>query len=196
MARYKIADKPNQEIEVEDFKTKLEASHLSLQYKAYAILVYWTGCRRSELLDFDEEKYKPKKPLRKESIKEADGSLLITNLVAKKKGWRTETIGLPLSLYGMDIVKEAWQKTKPKKLIFPFCDKTGYRIIKQLYPDKYPHWFRYNRATKIRRLIDGKTFSLDDAKAFTGIKSDRTMQTYGMTTNEGAKRVGDALARM
>ena len=196
MARYRKENKPNKELDIADFQKRIEDSKLTLRKKAYAILLYWIGCRRTELLEIDEEKYKPCKSLRKESVKEENGFLLISNLVAKKGGHRAETISLPLTLYGMDIVKEVWQRTKSGKLLFPFQTSTAYRIIKTLYPDKYPHWMRYNRNTKIRRQIDGKTFSLDDAKAFTGIRSDRTMQTYGMTTNEGAKRVGAVLKDM
>jgi len=32
--------------------------------------------------------------------------------------------------------------------IFSFCRKTAYNIVKKVFPDLYPHYFRMNRITK------------------------------------------------
>jgi len=74
-----------------------------------------------------------------------------------------------------------------------FSDKTGYRIIKKLFPGKTPHWLRQNRITKLRKKIDRKGVSLDDVKSFTGIKSDSTLQRYDMKTKEVIHRVAQVL---
>ena len=32
--------------------------------------------------------------------------------------------------------------------LFPFCRKTGYNVVKRIFPTLYPHYFRMNRITK------------------------------------------------
>ena len=32
--------------------------------------------------------------------------------------------------------------------LFPFCRTTGYRLVKEVFPNLYPHYFRLNRVTK------------------------------------------------
>jgi len=92
-----------------------------------------------------------------------------------------------------EAVKEVWQRTRKSRKLFLFSDKTGYRIMKKLFPGKTPHWLRHNRITKLRKKIDGKGVSLDDVKSFTGIKSDSTLQRYGMKTKEVIHRVAQVL---
>ncbi len=180
MGKYKHG-KPNEEINLETFKRKLERSKLRLRYKAYAVLLYWIGCRRSEPLQ-----------ILKEHVTEKDGALFI-EIPALKGGERGGPVELSSSLYGVDFVEKVWKKTRKKRKLFPFCSMTGYRVIKSLFPKKTPHWLRHNRVTKLRRKIDGDLLTLDDVKSFTGIKSDSTIQHYGMKTTKGIHRVSKAL---
>lgn len=182
MGKYKHG-KPNQEINVEDLQQAIEKGHFTdpLRHKSYLAILYWIGCRRAEPFE-----------VKKEDVKQ-EGESLFINIPAFKGGKRGGLIELALSLYGVNLIKDTWEKTKPNKPLWNFSSKTGYRIIKRIWPTRTPHWLRHNRITKIRKKIDGKTFSLDDAKSFTGIKSDRTMQTYGMKTQEGIHRVAQVL---
>lgn len=180
MGKYKHGE-PNELLDLADVRAALAREKLNLRKKAYTFILYWLGCRRSEPLY-----------IMKENIEEKDGSLFIT-IPALKGGKRGGPIELPLSYYGVDLIKEAWQKTKKAKPIFPFSAKTGYRIVKQLFPEKTPHWFRHNRVTKLRKQIDGDTVTLDDVKSFTGIKSDSTIEHYGMKTQAGIHKVSKVL---
>jgi len=192
MGHYKFG-KPDSEIDLEDFKTRLNKTKLPTRKKAYSILLYWLGCRRSEPL-----------VIKKEDIEEREDSLYISihyrknndnELIPFSRAKRGQAGGpseLPLNLFGIDLVKQVWMKTKKGKLIFPFSDKTGYRVIKQLYPKKTPHWLRYNRITKLRKML-GDKLTIDEIKSFTGIRRDTTIQDYGLKTRAGIHKVAQIL---
>lgn len=199
MGKYKYG-KPDEEITLEDFKRRLEKSHLPRRQKAYLIVLYWLGCRRREPLF-----------LRREDIEEREGSLYVAitvNEVLKnrkpillktpppfkrcKRGQAGGAIELPLSKYGIPLLREVWKKTRKRRKIFGFTDITGYRAAKKLYPFRSPHWFRYNRITKLRKKL-GKELTIDDIKSFTGIKRDSTIQNYGMKTKAAIHKVAQHL---
>jgi len=176
--KHKYADgKPNRELTHEEFSHVMTNSKIPSRYKAYIVMLYWIGCRRSEPM-----------AIMKEDIEEKEGCLMI-DIPAFKRGMRGGLISLPLNYYGVQWIKEAWERARDKHRVFKFTDRTGYNYVKQLFPKMTPHWFRHNRITQLRKKIDGKTISLDDVKSFTGIKSDRTIQHYGMRTQEGIDRV-------
>lgn len=180
MGRYKYG-KPDEEIELQQLRTVLEKSYLSLDYKAYIIILYWVGCRRSEPLF-----------IMKEDVEEKNGCLYIT-IPALKGGERAGPVELSLSLYGMNLVKLVWLQTLEGTRLFRFSDKTGYRKVKRLFPKKSPHWLRHNRLTKLRRKREQGEISIDDIKSFTGIKTDFTIEHYGMKTKIGIHKVAQVL---
>lgn len=45
----------------------------------------------------------------------------------------------------------------PKERIFKFCRKTAYNIVKKVFPNLYPHYFRMNRITKTDILFGDAT---------------------------------------
>jgi len=192
MGKYKHG-KPDEEITLKEFKEKISKSDLSLRQKAYIVLLYWLGPRRSEPL-----------VILKEDVEEKEGRLFISIHFRKdekgerilfsrgKRGQAGGPTELPLSKFGVDMIKEVWQKTKKGKKLFPFSDKTGYRAIKKLWPKKTPHWLRYNRVTKLRKRL-GQDVTIDAIKSFTGIKRDTTIQNYGLKTRADIHKIADLL---
>lgn len=180
MGKYKHGI-PNEEIELKELKRTLVKSQLSLHYKAYVILLYWLGCRRSEPMF-----------IFKEDVEEKDGSLYMT-IPALKGGKRGGPVEFPLTLHGISFIREVWMKTRKEKKLFPFCDKTGYRIIKRLFPKKTPHWLRHNRLTKLRKKRDRGEITTDNIKSFTGIRRDSTIERYGMKTERGIHKIAQVL---
>jgi len=192
MGKYKHG-KPDEEITKEEFKEKISECALPLRQKAYLILLYWLGPRRSEPL-----------VILKEDIEEKEGSLFISihyrtdengERILYSRGKRGQAGGpaeLPLKKFGVDLVKQVWQKTKKGKRLFPFSVKTGYRAFKKLWPHKTPHWLRYNRVTKLRKKL-GTDFTIDAIKSFTGIKRDTTIQNYGLKTRADIHKIADLL---
>lgn len=188
MGKYKHG-KPDAELTTEEIKVQIESKRPKLRHRAYVWLLYWIGCRRHEPL-----------VIYKKDIEEKEGSLFITITVNPeipfsrgKHGLAGGAVELPLQLEGVEDIRQAWIKTRNGKRVFPFTGKTGYRIIKRLFPHKSPHWLRHNRITKLRKQIDGENVTLDDVKSFTGIRRDSTIQHYGMKTKAGIKRVSKVL---
>lgn len=185
--------KPDEEITFADFQNKIENCRLSLRQKAYVVILYWLGCRRSEPL-----------VILKEDIEEKYGSLFVSihyrldkngERIPYSRGKRGQAGGpveLPFSKFGVDFIKEAWEKTKKGGHVFPFSDKTGYRAIKKLWPKKTPHWLRYTRVTKLRKKL-GNELTIDAIKSFTGIKRDTTIQDYGLKTKADIHKIARLL---
>lgn len=188
MGKYKYG-KPNAEIDLEDFKKHLRKCSLSLRKKAYLAFLYWSGCRRAEPLFIRREDITVKNDVLFITIT-VDSSIPFSRL---KRGLAGGPIELPLDHYGVGLIQEVWLKTREGCKVFPFSDKTGYRAFKELYPKKTPHWLRHNRITKLRKQRDAKVLTIDDIKSFTGIKSDRHVEHYGMKTQEGIHRVAQVL---
>lgn len=166
--------KPNKEIDLAELQDKIEHGYYTKPtiHKAYVVLTYWVGNRRTEPLD-----------LLKEDVT-LEGESLFVNIEAKKGGMRGGKIELPLSWYGVNLIHKRWIETNNKKRLFPFETSTAYRIIKRLWSHRTPHWLRYNRVTKMRRLRDMGEIDTDAIKSYTGIQSDQTIQRYGMKTQE------------
>lgn len=180
MGKYKHG-KPNEEIELQELQNVLAKSMMNQWYKAYVILLYWIGCRRSEPLEVTQK-----------DVEEKDGSLFI-NIPAFKHGERGGPIELPLSLFGVAAIRQVWKATPQGICIFRFSSKTGYRIVKRLFPKKSPHWLRHNRLTKLRKKRDRGEITTDDIKSFTGIRTDATIEGYGMKTEKGIHKVAQVL---
>lgn len=181
LGKYKHG-KPNQETSVEELRQAIEHGHFkSHSHKSYLVALYWIGARRTEPLE-----------VKKEDIFLASDELHI-DIPAKKHGERGGHIVLPLSWYGVPLIVERWQKTKKGRKLWPFGTSTAYRIIKRLWPHKTPHWLRYNRVTKLRRMRDQKLIDTDAIKSWTGIKLDRTIEGYGMKTQEKIHGVAEVM---
>lgn len=180
MGRYKHG-RPDSKIELKDLMKRTDVVGLSVMKKAYVALLFWVGCRRSE----------PLKVL-KEEVREDDGALYMT-LPAFKGGRRGGDIMLPLHRWGMSEVKKVWELTKSKKRLFPFCSKTGYRVVKKLFPKKTPHWLRHTLITTLREKRDQGLITTDQIKAYTGITQDSTIERYGLKTHAGVEKVASVL---
>ena len=72
-----------------------------------------------------------------------------------------------------------------KEKIFKFCRKTAYNIVKKVFPDRYPHYFRLNRITKILERFGAVT-----VQNVIGINMNSINAYVGKID---IKRVGDAL---
>jgi len=192
LGKYKHG-KPDEEITSQEFRDKISNCSLALRQKAYILMLYWLGCRRSEPL-----------VILKEDIEEKHDSLFISiHYRVDENGQRIPysrgkwgqvggPIELQLSKFGVDLIKEAWSKTTEGKRLFPFSDKTGYRAVKKLWPRKTPHWLRYTRVTRLRKKL-GNELTIDAIKSFTGIKRDTTIQNYGLKTKADIHKIAGLL---
>ena len=113
--------KPDSMISLNNLKYQLKKARLKLRQKAYVIFLYWSGCRRREPLF-----------IKKEDVEEKDGSLFFHLTVDKilnkkkksvplvnpkpyrrcKRGQAGGAIELSLDLWGLDIIRQVWKKTR------------------------------------------------------------------------------------
>ena len=181
LGKYKHG-KPNREISIKEFVEFLDKGEFDKpSHKAFFVLIFWIGCRRSEPLK-----------MIKEDIRESEGSLFV-KIPAFKRGERGGEIELPLDFPGMEFIKKRWLKTNKKRRLFPFSTSTSWRIVKRIDNKLSPHWFRHNRITKLRKLKDQGKISQDDIKSWTGLKRDATIEGYGMTTQQGIHKISKVL---
>lgn len=176
MGKYKYGP-PDAHIELAQLKKAMAKHILPLAYQCYVILLFWVGCRRSEPL-----------AVTKDDVT-LDDHYLLMDIPAYKHGKRAGPLEFPLSYWGVSRLRQLWESTPEGQRLFRFSDKTGYRIVKRLFPMKSPHWLRHNRITKLRERRDQGEISTDDIKSFTGIRSDKTLEHYGMKTTQGIRKV-------
>ena len=122
-----------------------------------------------------------------------EGCSLFLRVPAKKHGERGGLIELPLSWIGVEIIKKCWEQTRPGRKLWPFKTSTAYKIIKRIWPARSPHWLRHNVVTKLRKLRDEKKIDTDAIKSWTGIKADRTIESYGMKTQQKIHSVAEVM---
>jgi integrase len=94
------------------------------------VLLFFAGCRISEALAItDEDIY-------------ASGDTLFIQIKRLKGSKQTDPIELP----NQGVLQ--WLGEQEGK-IFDFSRFTAYRVVKKVFPDLYPHYFRMNRITKV-----------------------------------------------
>ena len=172
---------------------------------AYFWLLYYVGCRKSELYE---------RTVRECQITETNFILEITR---KKGSEQTPPIRLPLWFPGMNIVCEQLEKArsykKKKKLIeryhkgerittrirdrwlFPHvAARWAQIIIKEILGSQYyPHFLRLNRITE---LCSDPESNLTRIKSFTGIKSTRIIEeNYMGVSKKEQKAAVDFMAK-
>jgi integrase len=158
----------------EFFKTIKEYPKiLSTKHLSFLALIYWSGVRITEALNLEPNDF-VHYPNHIE--------VRITRLKGSKQ---TENLVFPLKLaYVNDIV---WQvkNTNDECKIWDFNRKTGYNIVKRVFPNLYPHFFRLNRITDIIRK-----HGLSGAKTYTGLTLN-SLNFYVGTMD--IKKIGESL---
>lgn len=98
--------------------------------KAFLMFLFFVGCRVSEAIAVTSEDITVTKDIIYVQIHRLKGSK------------QTDPNEIP----NEGVLK--WI-TQQQGLIFPFSRFVGYRIVKKVFPDLYPHYFRLNRISRI-----------------------------------------------
>lgn len=187
MPHYK-SGKQIEQLEFSQVQEKVEASKkkLSQEQLSYFWLLYYAGCRKSELYE--------------RTVEDCSNTqtVFILDLGARKKGSsRTLPLEFPLWFPGIDVVCEWLQKARKRKptkkllerwshqkritsrikahWLFPNIHRTTADLIVKeiLGSEYYPHFLRLNRITE---LCSDPESNLTRIKSFTGIKSTRIIE--------------------
>ena len=179
--------KPNEPITPEDLRLAIQEGYFAkpLPHKSYLILTVHIGSRKGELLECVKEDF------------DFQDEVLILDVPAFKWGERAAGgLDIPLSWFGMDIVRAQWKKARKGKRVWRFSRKTAWRIFKRVFPKKSPHHARWTFITAAREAKDRGELSTDDIKAWTGIKRDSTIEGYGLKTQAGVHKVSQAMHKI
>jgi len=189
--RYKYG-KQKAILPVENFKEKLEISQLKLEHKAFLVLLWHSGARKSEVYERV-----------KDDIEITEEHVIVDFHQRKKHGDTVPPLKIPRRFYGVEEYllpyiqkpKRMNQKTlytyetaegkliihsarKRAKWLFPHISSTtAWRICKKvLGQEYYPHYFRLRKFSKIG--MNREKGSITHLKAVSGIKSLKALEAY------------------
>jgi integrase len=177
---------------VERFHKLLEISPLKLEQKAYLVLLWHSGARKSEvyervkndieitnihvIVDFHQRKKHGETvpplriPRRFYGVEE-----YLLPYIPKPKRKRLKTVYSYKTVKGKPVVQS---KREREKWLFPHISSTiAWRICKKVLGQEfYPHYFRLRKLSKIGMNREKGTFT--HLKAVSGIKSLKALEAY------------------
>jgi len=181
---------------VEEFKEKLEGCHTLgshvLEKKAYLVLLWHTGVRKSEAYERV-----------KDDMQTTETHVIVNFHQRKKSGLEVPPLKIPRHFYGVNEYlmpylskpkrnrlktierykrenrKQILVSTKQNaKWIFPHIGReTARSIVKHVLGEKYyPHYLRLNKLSKVGK--NRKRGTIMHLRAISGIKSLRALEAY------------------
>ena len=157
-----------------EFLEGMRTGHFAKEdHKGFLAFLYYTGCRSQEALN-----------MRCKDVRVADDRIYI-DIKRLKHSRQTAEISFPLSKPYIKNILHNWSD-QPEGLLFPFCRTTGFYIVKRVFPDLYPHFFRMSRITNLF-LIGKKT---PEIKYFIDLDAKNYDPYIGIVES---KRIGDEI---
>lgn len=160
----KYRKKITRPMDYEEFKEKIQV--LPMQRQAFLSVLFFSGCRVSEALAITSNDI------------HCTANTVFVRLFRLKGSKPTDPLPLPRK----DALE--WLCGQEGKL-FPWCRKTGYNIVRDVFPELYPHFFRQNRFTEV-----AENFGLATMINFSGL-SPTSVSHY--IAKVDIKKVGKAL---
>ena len=105
--------------------------------RAYLIIVFWSGLRKSEIYELTREEFEI-----------TDDGLTLETVRKKKQEDKVIPLFLPRTMWGIDEAIqwiERFEKTTRRP--FEISSTTAWKYVKELAKELYPHWFRSNIVT-------------------------------------------------
>jgi integrase len=156
-------------------KFKPAIQDLPIRKQAFLSVLFFSGVRVSEAL-----------ALTPNDILCAENMIYITfNRLKGSK--QTDPIPLPKQDALLWLCEGSAQFLPLEDRLFPWCRKTGYNIVKCVFPILYPHYFRMNRLTKV-----GEKYGLATMINFSGL-APTSVSHY--IAKVDIKKVGKALKK-
>ncbi len=149
---------------LDSFKTKLQESSLSLEKKAFVVLLWHTGARKSEAYE-----------LSRESVIVLEDCVVVDFGKRKKGGEDVPALRIPRAYYAVEPILVAYIKSKRTRLLFPHIKRdTAWRAVKQVLGEEYyPHYLRLRKLSEV-----GKHYGITHVKSISGIKSLKALEAY------------------
>jgi len=178
MPWYRRHGKIESPLTFQDFlKAMQRAVNAKPEHRAFAVLLYYTGVRRSEALKAVREQFWVK-----------DGFLYFDVGKRLKGGLKTPPLNIPVNAPYVNELLKVISQTRKGERVFKFTDRTAYNIINRIF-GTYPHHLRLSRITDF--LMKG--FSIPEVKSWTGHASSKSLDSYVAIVD--VKRMGEALGK-
>ena len=116
-----------------------EEHNLPIMKRALLSLLFFAGCRVSEALALGENDIN------------CTEDFIFVQFFRLKGSKQTDPQELPMTN------ELRWLCGQKGKKLFPFSRMSAYRLIKKVFPNLYPHYFRMNRITKTDILFGDAT---------------------------------------
>jgi hypothetical protein len=177
---------------VENFKEKLEAAEVKLEQKAFLVLLWHSGARKSEvyervkddieitdvhvIVDFHQrKKHGETVPPLKISRKFCGVEAYLVPYILKPKRANPKTVYSYETLEGKLVVRSSQREAE---WLFPHVgSSTAWRVCKRVFGQEfYPHYFRLRKLSKIG--MNREKGSITHLKAVSGIKSLKALEAY------------------
>jgi hypothetical protein len=189
--RYKFG-KQKTIMTVENFREKLDISELKLEHKAFLVLLWHSGARKSEVYERT-----------KDDTELTDTHVIVDFHQRKKHGDTVPPLKIPRRFYGVEeyllpyILKPKRMRQKTiytyetedgkliihtnrigAKWLFPHVSSsTAWRVCKKaLGSEFYPHYLRLRKLSKIG--MNREKGSITHLKAVSGIRSLKALEAY------------------
>lgn len=152
MPHYRNFGKIETPITEEQFKEGMDTGHfVNRNHRAYCILLYYTGIRKSEGI----------KLIRENFVLQHDKLMLDVERLKHSK----HTPALPIYLDHPFVceLEDVVIATKKGQRVFPYCPRTAYNIVRRAF--KYPHYFRLSLITKFFQ----QGYTIAEVRSWTGL---------------------------
>jgi hypothetical protein len=138
------------------------------RHESFLSFLYWSGVRRREALERLGKHF------------HVESEILFVDITPPgydplKHGALRAPLELDIDLPYLDIVLSDVAQTGRNERVWSFSETTAWRIVKRVFPKKYPHFFRLNRAT---RFLEDPTTTIPEMKAWFGWKDTKTISSY------------------
>jgi len=131
MPWYRRHGKIESPLSFQDFLNAMKrAVNVKLEHRAFAVLLFYTGVRRSEALNAVKEQFWVK-----------DGFLYFDVGKRLKGGLKTPPLNIPLNAPYVNELLKVISQTRKGERVFKFTDRTAYNIINRIF-GTYPHHLR------------------------------------------------------
>jgi integrase len=115
---------------------KQNNEHKIAMVRAYIILLYWSGLRKSEIYDRERQDFS------------VEGFGIVLDALRKKKNVpKRVKMFLPNEFWGIPEVKIWLDRLRENQRPFPLTSTSSWSYVKRMDGRLYPHYFRANRLT-------------------------------------------------
>jgi hypothetical protein len=134
------------------------------EHQGYLAFLYYTGARCSEGLKITANQFR------------RTPNILFIEIERLKHSHKTDPLPIPTDAPFVECIIDSYSGLKPDSKVWPYCRKTGYNIVKRVYPQGYPHYFRLSRITNF--LLLG--FTTPEIKSWTGLNASTIDHYVGL----------------